>query len=1429
MVLPEENPPKKATIEWLIRTNSSQIILYDEVDGEVKIYQPVKTTSPWKGAQAYYSVTCIGALPWTQQSMNFYGTHLKHYRGLGISLAIPTDIEEDGFFVDVYQKDSFVLPSWKNHDQTAFLLKDRLMKRAPTTLRFLLMAMMPDLDLPMIQSEEAELQRENFHGYFEELKEGRRIAPQYELQMQDLTATLRPYQEEAVRFMIHKELHPQLKATTEFSSIEVQEGIYYFPYCGLFAKQRWDIELSLQGGILAEEMGLGKTVELLALISTRNPNNPDPDIIKKNHVKRRREDPIVETVEYLVSSVTASIEGDMGIKEMDKIRAKTVKGALYYNTQLPNKRKNFWLTCVSCYERCCSDRITLPANYDTTNFKCPTCMIDETVDAGATLIVVPNSILSQWYEEIRRHIRENVTVDLYQGVFVHGYKHPELLAGQDIVLTTYDVLEKELYLVDWKPREGLRKRARAQVSPSPLLSINWWRICLDESQMVEGGTRRAALMCHKLRSRARWCVTGTPLQRSLSDIGGLLSFLGIFPFNVPEIWSKLHWVQYTHGDKDFLLNFIRQFFWRNNKQDVIDQLNLPPRNANLTTLDFAPLEERTYQIGLEVTKQALSRDLRTSTIEENPETLLKNLNQKLFTKIWSRLCYLRASIVTATGEGLGLGALLGNKRENADVFSPNVLFARLHLRGRRHLMEKNRTLMANRHGLAGLHFLFGNLDEAFEVYKEAWDILLDTKRINEKLGLASNSIEDLFTAEELDPKGKPITVDSTQVIHCGKALKALAEVHEGARRFFEEQTIGDYLAGAAGRFLGQSLGAIHLASADIIKAIEKYNDGQSRLPENEKFSWLAKALNLVMSDENHEIAIFDAIDDMRGKESLVKKRANDPAQLRTTNTLHRDFYQTNIYGAVTPLKGDSLRQQILSVVNKASDEIAFICEETVAMVNAALESEKISGNLRQVMECDCYKEFMMTAEERDAMNAERVHRAGREGRRMPRAERSRKNDEERSFIILTDDLDKETLLNTRCASCRIGRRIRDLRELLGGTRDASLQTDSRFSFELLCAHVFRIAIRVPMSQATSTKFNQMYDDFCAWISQIRPLFEASLSAVQAVQELAHKLVELENASKRIEESMEIFVPRAYGGTLEMKTVVNKKKDNRLLQAFRIADQQFTVERQREIALIVYLHAANMGSPGDCPICYNTLENEWMVFPCAHAVCLGCWKHLKKGQKYVQCVTCRSNAIDYKVTKVVSRPNVAINNEQMPGSSKKKLEDLGKQLPKDVSLSVKISAIVLRIYEIIREDPNAKILVFSSMDPVLRALHSAFSQCHIAFVELKTNTKRNSTLKEFKSSHDLKVCLMPLSSGANGLNLTEANHVIFAEPIVETSVEAQAIGRIDRFGQTKPTTVHHFVVQNSIEEEIYRITQNHLFDEGWTVQTLKDVFGIQGIQ
>ena len=53
--------------------------------------------------------------------------------------------------------------------------------------------------------------------------------------------------------------------------------------------------------------------------------------------------------------------------------------------------------------------------------------------------------------------------------------------------------------------------------------------------------------------------------------------------------------------------------------------------------------------------------------------------------------------------------------------------------------------------------------------------------------------------------------------------------------------------------------------------------------------------------------------------------------------------------------------------------------------------------------------------------------------------------------------------------------------------------------------------------------------------------------------------------------------------------------------------------------------------------------------------------------------------------------------------------------------------------------------------------------------------------------------MPLRRGANGLNLTEAQHVILLEPVLDPGAEAQAMKRVDRIGQTRPTCVHRFLL------------------------------------
>lgn len=117
------------------------------------------------------------------------------------------------------------------------------------------------------------------------------------------------------------------------------------------------------------------------------------------------------------------------------------------------------------------------------------------------------------------------------------------LARHDVVLTTYEVLRAELHLhsdtaAGDATRGSLRYRKKYDVIPTPLPRLVWWRVCLDEAQMVEGSATKAAEMALRLRSVNRWCVTGTPISRGVEDLFGLLLFLGARPLSDKHVWAR---------------------------------------------------------------------------------------------------------------------------------------------------------------------------------------------------------------------------------------------------------------------------------------------------------------------------------------------------------------------------------------------------------------------------------------------------------------------------------------------------------------------------------------------------------------------------------------------------------------------------------------------------------------------------------------------------------------------------------------------------------------------------------------------------------------------------------------------------------------------------------------------------------------------------
>ena len=100
----------------------------------------------------------------------------------------------------------------------------------------------------------------------------------------------------------------------------------------------------------------------------------------------------------------------------------------------------------------------------------------------------------------------------------------------DIVITTYSILTSEIHFTSLNPeRTTLRSKSKYQRLKSPLMKFSWWRVCLDEAQMVESGVGKAATVAKMIPRINAWAITGT--QVCILN----LSYLFIYG-NVGIIW-----------------------------------------------------------------------------------------------------------------------------------------------------------------------------------------------------------------------------------------------------------------------------------------------------------------------------------------------------------------------------------------------------------------------------------------------------------------------------------------------------------------------------------------------------------------------------------------------------------------------------------------------------------------------------------------------------------------------------------------------------------------------------------------------------------------------------------------------------------------------------------------------------------------------------
>ena len=138
-------------------------------------------------------------------------------------------------------------------------------------------------------------------------------------------------------------------------------------------------------------------------------------------------------------------------------------------------------------------------------------------------------------------------------------------------------------------------------------------------------------------------------------------------------------------------------------------------------------------------------------------------------------------------------------------------------------------------------------------------------------------------------------------------------------------------------------------------------------------------------------------------------------------------------------------------------------------------------------------------------------------------------------------------------------------------------------------------------------------------------------------------------------------------------------------------------------------------------------------------------------------------------------------------------------------SSKVDMLLSRVVEATEE--GHKVLVFSQFTSLLSIVRTQFDAAGITYAYLDGDTKdRQGVVERFQNDPDCRVFLISLKAGGLGLNLTAAEYVFLLDPWWNPAVEAQAIDRAHRIGQTRRVFASRLIARDTVEEKVLALQE-----------------------
>lgn len=220
------------------------------------------------------------------------------------------------------------------------------------------------------------------------------------------------------------------------------------------------------------------------------------------------------------------------------------------------------------------------------------------------LVVAPTSVLGTWAAEAARFTPGLRVQVIPETSAKRGSPLAEALSDADLVITSYTLVRLDA--------EEYADRA-------------WSAVILDEAQFVKNRQSKAYLAVRRLRARAKFAVTGTPLENNLMDLWSMLSITspGLFPD--PKVFTDRYRRPIESGsDQDALARLhrrIRPLLLRRTKESVAAEL--PPKQEQVIPVALSPSHRRVYDKHLQRERQKVLN--LVDDLAKNRITILRSL------------------------------------------------------------------------------------------------------------------------------------------------------------------------------------------------------------------------------------------------------------------------------------------------------------------------------------------------------------------------------------------------------------------------------------------------------------------------------------------------------------------------------------------------------------------------------------------------------------------------------------------------------------------------------------------------------------------------------------------------------------------------------------------------------------------------------------